>query len=454
MTVVTRFPPSPTGFLHIGGARTALFNWAFARANNGKMLMRIEDTDKERSTPEAVQAIIDGMEWLNINHDGEIIYQTHNEQRHIEVAQELLAKGKAYYCYCTPEELSEMREKGHGYDRRWRNNDATPPSDIKPVIRIKSPLDGHVTIQDKVQGDVTIPSKQLDDFIILRSDGTPTYMLAVVVDDYDMGITHVIRGDDHLTNTFRQQVIIRAMEWDLPIYAHMPMIHGDDGAKLSKRHGALSVVEYDTMGYLPDAMVNYLARLGWSHGDDEIFSRDDLIKWFSLDGINKSPARMDIKKLNDVNEHYIHHGDNQILSDIVIKRYGKSISDQTKQWLINGMDELKLRATTLNDLEHDAHIYIAPLSYDDKSMNTIVGNKETIQRIFDTLENLDVFDADTIQTAIQSLVNNDFDGKYGKVGMPFRAALTGRKSSPSVPNVAASLGKEETLNRLKQAIVL
>ena len=454
MSIVTRFPPSPTGFLHIGGARTALFNWAFARANGGKMLMRIEDTDKTRSTPEAVQAIIDGMKWLNLDYDGDIVYQTANEQRHIDVARELLAKGEAYECYCTPEELTEMREKGYGYDRRWRDSDATPPKGIEPVIRIKAPLDGDITIHDEVQGDVTIPSKQLDDFIILRSDGTPTYMLAVVVDDYDMGVTHVIRGDDHLTNTFRQQVIIKAMGWDLPVYAHMPMIHGDDGAKLSKRHGALSVTEYDTMGYLPDAMVNYLARLGWSHGDDEIFSREDLLKWFSLDGINKSPARMDFKKLDDVNAHYIHHGDNEALTDIVIERYGKYVSDSARGWLLNGMDELKLRAVTLNDLEHDARIYLDAMDYEEKAIKTIMDSKDTIQDIYDVLELLDEFDAQTIESTVKTLVNDKYDGKYGKVGMPLRAALTGRGNSPSVPNIAESLGKLETLDRLKLAIAL
>jgi len=450
--IITRFPPSPTGFLHIGGARTALFNWAFAKANGGKMLMRIEDTDKARSTPEAVQAILDGMEWLGLDHDGDIIYQTQNEQRHIDVANELLAKGEAYYCYSSPEELAEMREKGYGYDRTWRDNDMSPPAGIKPVIRIKAPLNGDITIHDKVQGDVTIPSKQLDDFIILRSDGTPTYMLAVVVDDHDMGITHVIRGDDHLTNTFRQKVIIEAMGWNIPVYAHMPMIHGDDGAKLSKRHGALSVTEYDDMGYLPDAMVNYLARLGWSHGDDEVFSRDQLIEWFSLEAINKSPARMDFKKLDDVNQHYIHAMDNADLVDIVLTRHDADVTDQQKSWLLTGMEELKLRAVTLNDLVHDALIYIAPVTYEEKASNAIENGQEALKCLLKSLSELSDFTAESVENSVKEIVNESFNGKYGKVGMPLRAALTGRGQSPSVPNIASSLGKDETVKRIQNAI--
>ena len=453
MTIITRFPPSPTGFLHVGGARTALFNWAFAKANGGKMLLRIEDTDRERSTPEAVQAILEGMEWLNIDYDGEAFYQTKNEARHVEVAEQLLAAGKAYYCYCSPEELVEMREKGHGYDRRWRDSDATPPTDVKPVIRIKAPLDGDITIQDKVQGDITIPAKQLDDFIILRSDGTPTYMLAVVVDDYDMGVTHVIRGDDHLTNTFRQKTIIDSMGWDLPIYAHLPMIHGDDGAKLSKRHGALSVMEYEKMGYLPDAMVNYLMRLGWSHGDDEIFSREQIVEWFTLEAINKAPARMDFKKLDDLNAHYIRAADDAYLVAETLKRYENTATEEQKQWLLNGMAQLKLRAVTLNDLLHDACIYLQPIdSFEEKAQKAVTDGQEAIKIAHDTFSALTSFDEDIVTESLQSIVDTHFEGKFGKVGMPLRAALTGRTNAPGVPNIAASLGKEETLKRLKAAI--
>jgi glutamyl-tRNA synthetase len=452
MAIVTRFPPSPTGYLHIGGARTALFNWAFARANNGEFKLRIEDTDRERSTDESVQAIFDGLEWLGLDYDGDPVFQTQNEKRHVEVAHQLLAQGKAYKCYCSPEELAQMREEGHGYNRKWRDNDTAPPADIKPVIRIKAPIEGTITLNDAVQGDVTIDAAQLDDFIILRSDDTPTYMLAVVVDDHDMGVTHVIRGDDHLNNAFRQKVIIDAMGWDLPVYAHIPLIHGDDGKKLSKRHGALSVTEYDDMGYLPNAMVNYLMRLGWSHGDDEIFSRGQIKQWFSLDGINKSPARLDFKKLNDVNAHYIHNSDNAFLVEQVIDRYDGSVSDQQQSWLLSGMDDLKLRAVTLNDLVEDAKIYIEDIQYEDKAQKSIQDGQDALKLLFKALSEINDFNAENVQNAVQKIVDEFFEGKYGKVGMPFRASLTGRGQSPAVPNIAATLGKQETLNRIQKAI--
>lgn len=453
MSIVTRFAPSPTGYLHIGSARTALFNWAFARATGGKLLLRIEDTDKARSTEESVQAIFDGLEWLGIDYDGEATFQSRNEARHAEVAHELLEKGMAYKCYCTPEELAEMREKGHGYDRRWRDRDPSgAPADVAPVIRIKAPLEGSMTIHDKVQGDVTVDVKQLDDFILLRSDGTPTYMLAVVVDDYDMGVTHVIRGDDHLNNTFRQKTIIDAMGWNVPTYAHIPLIHGDDGAKLSKRHGALSVTEYDDMGYLPEAMVNYLMRLGWSHGNDEIFSREQIKQWFTLEAINKAPSRLDFKKLNDVNAHYMHEADNTYLCDKVLVRHGGAVSDQQKQWLLAGMDELKLRAVTLNDLVKDAAIFIEDISYEEKAQNAIANGKDALTQLYDELSSLESFSSENVHNSVQKLVDESFEGKYGKVGMPFRAALTGRSNSPAVPAIAAVFGQEETLRRLKAAI--
>lgn len=455
MSIVVRFAPSPTGYLHIGSARTALFNWAFARANQGKMLLRVEDTDKARSTDESVQAIFDGLQWLGIDYDDDAIFQSAHEQRHIEVAHELVAMGKAYYCYCTADELQEMRESGYGYDRRWRDkNPDDAPDDIQPTIRIKAPVEGSMTINDKVQGDVTIDAKQLDDFILLRSDGTPTYMLAVVVDDHDMNVTHVIRGDDHLNNTFRQKTIIEAMGWDVPVYAHIPLIHGDDGAKLSKRHGALSVTDYDEMGYLPDAMVNYLMRLGWSHGDDEIFTREQIREWFTLEGINKAPARLDFKKLNDVNTHYIHNADNLYLRDEVIKRHKGSVSDQQIAWLLAGMDEFKLRAVTLNDLVNDAGIFIDDLHYEEKAMNAIMNGKDALMQLYDAFSGLDHFSTETVQNHVQNIVDNSFEGKFGKVGMPFRAALTGRTNSPAVPVIASIFGQDETLQRLKAAIDL
>ncbi len=311
MSTVTRFPPSPTGFMHIGNARTALFNWLYAKHTGGKMVFRIEDTDRERHSEAAVQAIINGMTWLGLDWDGEIVSQFGRRERHAEVAHELLNAGKAYYCYCSPEELEEMREKAKAegkptfYDRRWRDSTMTPPDGIKPVIRIKAALDGATTVHDHVQGDVTVNNEQLDDMIILRSDGTPVYHLAVVVDDHDMGVTHVIRGDDHLNNTFRQNVIIDGMGWKQPQYAHVPLILATDGSKMSKRKGAASVEEYRDMGYLPETMRNYLLKLGWGHGDDEIISLEQAIEWFDLDGIVKSPARWDFDKLNHLNAHYI-----------------------------------------------------------------------------------------------------------------------------------------------------
>jgi glutamyl-tRNA synthetase len=311
MNVVTRFPPSPTGMMHIGSARTALFNWLYAKRHGGKMLFRIEDTDRARHSEEAVVSLINAMKWLELDWQGEIVSQFERRERHAQVARELLAKGEAYHCYCSPEELEAMRVKAKAegrptfYDRRWRDSTESPPPGIKPVIRIKAPLDGASTVHDRVQGDVTVASEQLDDMIILRSDGTPTYMLAVVVDDHDMGVTHVIRGDDHLNNTFRQNIIYDAMGWQKPVYAHLPLILGPDGTKMSKRHGAASVEEYRDMGYLPEAMRNYLLRLGWGHGDEEIIPTERAIELFDLEGIGRSPARFDFAKLESVNAHYM-----------------------------------------------------------------------------------------------------------------------------------------------------
>jgi len=457
MTIITRFAPSPTGYLHIGGARTALFNWCFARANQGKFLLRIEDTDRARSTPEAVDAILDGLKWLGLDWDDEPTYQFKNVPRHRAIAEELIRLGKAYYCYCTPDELEKMRVEGHGYDRRWRDRDPSDaPVGVPPVIRIKAPLEGDMTIIDAVQGEVRVNTKQLDDFILLRADGTPTYMLAVVVDDHDMGITHVIRGDDHLNNSFRQKIIIDGMGWSAPTYAHIPLIHGDDGAKLSKRHGALSVTEYDEMGYLPDAIANYLMRLGWGHGNDEIFSRDQAIEWFTLEGINKAPSRLDFKKLNDVNAHYIHNSNNDTLIDLILRRHKGAISDQQKSWLLAGIEEIKLRTSTLNELVYECGIYLNPLpfTYEEKASDLIKDGNATLQALHDSFAVLPVFDAETIEAATKNIASALHEGKFGKVGMPLRAALTGRTHSPSVNAVAAILGREETLLRLKAAIDL
>jgi glutamyl-tRNA synthetase len=350
MTVITRFPPSPTGFMHIGNARTALYNWLFARHTNGKFLLRIEDTDRERHSEEAVQAIFKGLNWLDLNYDNEPVSQFEQKERHIAVAHKLLEEGKAYNCYCSKEELQEMREKAikegksQFYDRRWRDKSPEEaPSDIQPVVRIKAPIEnGESIIDDLVQGQVTIHNENLDDFIILRSDGTPTYMLSVVCDDHEMGITHVIRGDDHLNNTFRQKIIYEAMGWSLPTFAHLPMILGQDGSKLSKRHGAVSLEDFQERGYLPEAVANYLLRLGWSHGDDEIISREDAINWFTLDNVNKSAAKFDYDKLENLNSHYIKLADNNTLISLLVpiinSLYGCEINHER---LSLAMDELK-----------------------------------------------------------------------------------------------------------------
>jgi glutamyl-tRNA synthetase len=320
------------------------------------------------------------------------------------------------------------------------------------VIRIKAPLEGSITLHDNVQGEVTIDAKQLDDFIILRADGSPTYMLSVVVDDHDMGVTHVIRGDDHLNNTFRQNVIIEAMGWDLPIYAHIPLIHGEDGAKLSKRHGALSVMEYDAMGYLPDALSNYLMRLGWSHGDDEIFSREQIIDWFTLEAINKAPARMDFKKLNDINAHYLREAKPEYLVTEILKRTDHDVSDTQIQWLKKGLTNLTLRAETLNQLVTEAEIYIAPITYNEKAQKAIDSGQYALSELHTSLTALEKFDENTITETVQKIVDKKFEGKFGKVGMPLRAALTGRSSSPSVASIAVALGKSETLARVDKAL--
>jgi glutamyl-tRNA synthetase len=371
MTVVTRFAPSPTGYLHIGGARTALFNWLYARHHGGRFLLRIEDTDRQRSTQAAIDAIIDGLSWLGLEWDGEVVHQFARAGRHAEVARQLLAEGKAYHCYCTPAELEAMREAQRAagltmrYDGRWRDRDpATAPKDVAPVIRLKMPQTGETIVQDKVQGEVRVANEQLDDMVLLRADGTPVYMLSVVVDDHDMEITQVIRGDDHLTNTFRQVQLYDAMGWPKPAFAHVPMIHGPDGAKLSKRHGALGAEAYRDMGYLPEALRNYLLRLGWAHGNDEIISTEQAIAWFGLDGVGRSPARFDLAKLNNLNGHYMRAAEsNRLLSLIlprIAKRLGAAPDAEAQARLAAGMEGLKARAETLEQLADNAQFYVRP----------------------------------------------------------------------------------------------
>lgn len=461
--IVTRFPPSPTGFMHIGNARTALFNWLYARANGGKFVVRIEDTDRKRHSEEAVDAILRGLEWLELDYDGEVTSQFARLDRHAEVAKQLVDEGKAYYCYCTPEELDEMRakakEEGRAtfYDRRWRDRDASKvPEGAKAVVRIKAPLEGETTIKDLVQGDVTIKHDQLDDFIIMRSDGTPTYMLSVVVDDHDMGITHILRGDDHLNNAFRQKVIFDALEWDVPEFGHMPLIHGPDGGKFSKRHGATSVEEYRDMGYLSEAMRNYLLRLGWSHGDDEIIPTKQALEWFNLEGIGKAAARFDFSKLENLNAHYINEAKAEDLIELCKplykERHDIELSEVAQQRIIAGADELKSRAKTLLQFTDESAFYAKsiPFSYDEKAQGLL--ESDILEALKLALEALNDFTSDSIQSACKAVADEKKDGKLGKVAMPLRAALTGTTVSPSIFHAAEILGKEETCARIQTAI--
>ncbi len=465
MTVVTRFPPSPTGFMHIGNARTALFNWLYAKHTGGKMVFRIEDTDRARHSEAAVQAIINGLTWLGLDWDGDIVSQFARKDRHAEVAHELLKAGKAYYCYCSPEELEEMREKAKAegratfYDRRWRDSKATPPEGVQPVIRIKAPLEGSSTIHDHVQGEVTVQNEQLDDMIILRSDGTPVYQLAVVVDDHDMGVTHVLRGDDHLNNTFRQNVIIEAMGWKQPQYGHMPMILSDDGSKMSKRKGGATLEEFQAMGYLPEAMCNYLLRLGWSHGDDEIISRQQAIEWFDLDGIVKSPARWDYDKLNHLNAHYIKEADDARLVELLTPFFDPSLrgaaGDAAIQTRLKSMmPELKSRSVTLVQMAEEAAFLVksVPLDMNEAAAKLLdADGKAMLSQLSERFSALDVFTHDKIEETCRALAT-DTGAKLGKIMMPLRAALTGRDKSPSLFHAIEILGKEETLARISYAI--
>ncbi len=468
MSVVTRFPPSPTGSMHIGTARVALYNWLYARKHGGKMVFRIEDTDRARHSEEAVLTIVNGLKWLELDWDGEIVSQFERTPRHAEVAHELLAQGKAYHCYCSPAELEEMRAKakaaGHAtfYDRRWRDKGpGDAPKGVAPVIRIKAPLSGDFTVHDKVQGDVKVAAEQLDDFIILRSDGVPTYMLAVVVDDHDMGVTHVIRGDDHLSNTFRQNVICDAMSWEKPVYAHLPMILGPDGQKMSKRHGAAGVEEYREMGYLPEAIRNYLMRLGWSHGDAEIISTEEALQWFDLEHVQKSPARFDFAKAESVNAHYIAHATTERLLTYVApflqKRHHIDLHADpvAVQRLTTGMDELKKRAKTLLQLADEAAFYCKkiPYEFDVKAQDNIKGdNAAMLTALAEKLRGLNAFTHAEIETVCKQIAEQMVGGKLGKVAMPLRAALTGTTVSPSIFHAAEILGRDETLARLQFAM--
>jgi glutamyl-tRNA synthetase len=461
MTVVTRFAPSPTGFLHIGGARTALFNWLFARHHGGTFLLRIEDTDRARSTEAAVEAILDGLKWLELDWDGDAVSQFERRGRHAEVAHQMMASGHAYRCYASPEELEAMRaaQKAAGqpmrYDGRWRDRDpAEAPAGVSPVIRLKAPQEGETVIADRVQGEVRVQNAQLDDMVLLRADGTPTYMLSVVVDDHDMNVTHVIRGDDHLTNTFRQVQIYRAMGWDLPEFAHIPLIHGADGAKLSKRHGALGVDAYRDMGYLPEALRNYLLRLGWGHGDDEIIPTDQAIEWFDLDGIGRSPSRFDFAKLDNLNAHYMRLADDARLVGLIVPlieaKLGHPVSSDARDLLTRAMPGLKQRAKTLVELADSAHFYVVerPLKLTDKAAELVTGEGASV--LGDLAEELRLFDAwqaAGIEAKVRQYAENK-GLKLGKVAQPLRAALSGSTVSPPIFEVAELLGKTETLSRI------
>lgn len=464
--VITRFAPSPTGYLHIGGGRTALFNWAYARKHGGRMLLRIEDTDRERSTAPAIDAIIEGLTWLGLDWAGEPVSQYGRAARHREVAHLLLAQGKAYRCYCTPQELDEMRARAEAekrpirYDGTWRDRDPSQaPAGARPAIRFRAPQEGETVVEDAVQGRVVIPNKDLDDLIILRSDGNPTYNLSVVVDDHDMGVTHIIRGVDHLTNAARQSQIYLAMGWRVPHMSHIPLIHGPDGAKLSKRHGALGVEAYRGMGYLPEAMRNYLARLGWSHGDDEIFSTDQLVEWFNLESIGKSAARFDFAKLENLNGHYIRH----MADDVLLQRFidflphadgGKAmlakIDENMMAKLLRALPGLKERAKTLVELQKGAQFLFAerPLAMDEKAQQILAdGGRTALSGLIPMLESQPNWIAHDLEMSVKSYA--EAQGlKLGKLAQPLRAALTGTSTSPGIFDVLDVLGRKEALARL------
>jgi glutamyl-tRNA synthetase len=468
--IITRFAPSPTGFLHIGGARTALFNWLYARGRGGKMLLRIEDTDRERSTQAAIDAIIDGLNWLGITWDGDVVHQFARAARHREAVEQMLAQGKAYRCYATPQELEEMREKARRegrtrlYDGRWRDRDPSEaPPGAKPAIRLKAPLTGETVVEDQVQGRVTWQNENLDDFVLLRSDGNPTYMLAVVVDDHDMDITHIIRGDDHLNNAARQTQIYNALGWKIPVMAHIPLIHGPDGSKLSKRHGALGVDAYRAMGYLPAAVRNYLVRLGWSHGDQEIFSTEEMIAHFDLAQVGRSPARFDFAKLENINGHYMRATSSedmlaaleQALPHIAGGEALKArLTPALRTKLLAAMPALKERAKTLIELLDSSRFLWAdrPLVIEDKAKALLTPEaRASLAALAAKFQTLPDWNAAAAETAVRELAEQS-GAKLGALAQPLRAALTGRATSPGIFEVLELLGKDESLARIKDAV--
>jgi len=459
--IITRFAPSPTGFLHIGGARTALFNWLYARGRGGKFLLRIEDTDRARSTPEATEAIYDGLKWLGLDWDGEAFSQFARVERHQAAAARMLETGAAYRCYATQEEIAAAREaaKAEGrppqFNSPWRDKGPDDWPDAPYTVRLKAPRTGEVVVEDEVQGRVRFDAGQIDDLIMLRSDGTPTYMLAVVVDDHEMGVTHVIRGDDHLTNAARQTCIFNALGWPVPTFAHIPLIHGPDGAKLSKRHGALGAEAYRDMGYLPQAMRNYLVRLGWAHGDDEFFSDAEMLEWFDLPQIGKSAARFDFKKLENLNGQHMRITDDAALTkaalDLRLKQDGGNVSAAKQAMLAEAMGGLKERAKTLVDLLESAHYILAdrPFTPDEKAAKILSDDaRALLSRLTLHLRNASEWSSELLEEAVRAFAEAE-DLKLGKVAQPMRAALTGRATSPGVFDVLVTLGREESLARLQ-----
>jgi glutamyl-tRNA synthetase len=466
MSIRTRFAPSPTGYLHIGGARTALFNWLYARHHGGAFLLRIEDTDRERSTPEATEAIFESLTWLQLDWDEDPVFQSTRAPRHVDVVNQLLESGLAYRCYASPEELAEMREKARAekrpvrYDGRWRGRDpGDAPAGVAPAIRLKAPQDGETVVEDQVQGRVTVPNEQLDDMVLLRADGTPTYMLAVVVDDHDMAVTNVIRGQDHLTNTFRQWQIYAALGWEPPRFAHVPLIHGADGAKLSKRHAALGAETYRELGFLPEAMNNYLLRLGWGHGDDEIISREDAIRWFDLDGVGQAPARFDMVKLSSLNAHYLRTADEERLVSLVLDRLSAKLGDNldtsAHSRLKKGMPGLKTRAKTVEELAQNAVFYAksGPVVIEEAAQNLLTdAMKCHVRDIKKRLASVSDWTAALLEAEVRAYVDGIAAMKLGTVAQGLRAALTGMKASPPIFEVMEVLGPTETLSRLASVV--
>ena len=470
MTVVTRFAPSPTGFLHIGGARTALFNWLFAKhheshGNGGKFLLRIEDTDRKRFTDEALEAILEGLTWLGLDWDGEAVSQFSGVDRHRKAVEDMLAAGHAYKCYCSPEELAQIRADARAegkkmlYDGRWRDRDPLDaPIGVEPVIRLKAPREGETVINDCVQGEVVVNNQTLDDMILLRADRTPTYMLAVVVDDHDMGITHVIRGDDHFTNAFRQVQIFNALGWEKPIFAHIPLIFGADGGKLSKRHGSLSVEAYREMGFLADAMCNYLLRLGWSHGDDEIISRDQAIAWFDLNAVNKGAARFDMNKLTAINTHYIQNYDDQMMIEFLkpslVQRFGGEMPDAALSRLRHGLPGLKKRSKTITELIEKSgfYVYSRPIEIDSKARK--VFDDDAIKRlagVHDSFVELDEWREDLLEMKVKEYMEST-ECTMKDIAQALRVALTGTTVSPGIFEVLVALGRDEALGRVRDVL--